>query len=193
MYIVVGAVLLVVGGAVGLLYYLSMAGSAPIAAISVAPTVMVAKPKVSERVDQPNRRVLSQSLLVSLLEKYLEATQLSEVKSLIVNGTASTANLTCELVAMARCPNLYTLKTEGVSFKYTSAFGYNGKQGWLKTDLLNFNEDKVEFFMRVALFESSLVHLAWSYYAHESLDYRLDSVLGVCLMSNGKGAFVRWS
>jgi hypothetical protein len=111
------------------------------------------------------------------LEKHLKATQLSEVKSLIVNGMASTENTTCELVAMARCPNLYTLKTEGVDFKYTAAFGYNGKQGWVKTDFLNLNKDEVGFFTRVALFESSLAHLAWSYHAHESLDYRLESVL----------------
>ena len=190
---VVGTVTIVVGGIVGLLYYLLLAGSAPIVATAAAPTAMMANSKVSKRVDQPNSRVPSQSSLVLLLEKHLKATQLSEVKSLIVNGMASTENTTCELVAMARCPNLYTLKTEGVDFKYTAAFGYNGKQGWVKTDFLNLNKDEVEFFMRVALFESSLAHLAWSYHAHESLDYRLDSVLGVCLMSNGKGAFVRWS
>jgi len=174
---VVGTVTIVVGGIVGLLYYLLLAGSAPIVATAAAPTAMMANSKVSKRVDQPNSRVPSQSSLVLLLEKHLKATQLSEVKSLIVNGMASTENTTCELVAMARCPNLYTLKTEGVDFKYTAAFGYNGKQGWVKTDFLNLNKDEVEFFMRVALFESSLAHLAWSYHAHESLDYRLESVL----------------
>jgi len=174
---VVGTVTIVVGGIVGLLYFLLLAGSAPIVATVAAPTAMMANSKVSERVDQPNSRLPSQSSLVPLLEKHLKATQLSEVQSLIVNGMASTENTTCELVAMARCPNLYTLKTEGVDFKYTAAFGYNGKQGWVKTDFLNLNKDEVGFFTRVALFESSLAHLAWSYHAHESLDYRLDSVL----------------
>jgi len=177
LYLVVGAVLLVVGGAVGLLYYFSMAGSAPIVAIPVAPTAMVAESEVSYRGNQRTERVSPQSSLVPLLEEHLKVTQLSEVKSLIVNGMASTGNTTCELVAMARCPNLYTLKTEGVDFKYTAAFGYNGEQGWVKTDFSNLNKDEVGFFTRVALFESSLAHLAWSYHAHESLDYRLDSVL----------------
>lgn len=174
---VVGTVTIVVGGIVGLLYYLLLAGSAPIVATAAAPIAMMANSKVSKRVDQPNSRVPSRSSLVPLLEKHLKATQLSEVKSLIVNGMASTENTTCELVAMARYPNLYTLKTEGVDFKYTAAFGYNGKQGWVKTDFLNLNKDEVGFFTRVALFESSLAHLAWSYHAHESLDYRLESVL----------------
>ena len=174
---VVGTVTIVVGGIVGLLYFLLLAGSAPIVATVAAPTAMMANSKVSERVDQPNSRLPSQSSLVPLLEKHLKATQLSEVQSLIVNGMASTENTTCELVAMARCPNLYTLKTEGVDFKYTAALGYNGKQGWVKTDFLNLNKDEVGFFTRVALFESSLAHLAWSYHAHESLDYRLESVL----------------
>tara|TARA_B110000285_G_C15098346_1_gene603464 strand:+ start:997 stop:1938 length:942 start_codon:yes stop_codon:yes gene_type:complete len=176
LYLVVGAVLLVVGGAVGLLYYFSMAGSAPIVAIPVAPTAMVAESEVSYRGNQRTGRVSPQSSLLALLEEHLEVTQLRGVDSLIVNGTAKAAAKTVDLIVMARRPNLYTLKTEDGG-ELAFQFGYNGEQGWFKTDFLNLNRDKVEFFMRVALFESSLAHLAWSYHAHESLDYRLESVL----------------
>ena len=172
-YLFVGTVLVVVGGVAGLMYYLLLAGTA----LVVAPPAMVAEPQVSYLVDQPNSKVPAQSSLVALLDKHLEATQLSEVDSLIVNGTATSATTTCELVVMARRPNLYTLKTEGVGVEYTFQYGYDGQQGWFKQDSLNLNKDQVEFFMRVALFESSLAHLAWSYQSHEALDYRLDSVL----------------
>ena len=183
---VVGSVTIVVGGVVGLLYYLMLAGSAPIAATPAipttvttpaTPTAMVAEPKDSHRVNQSNSKMSSQSSLVTLLEKHLEATQLSEVDSLIVHGAASTSTVNCELVMMARRPNLYTLKTEGIGFKYTSELGYNGQIGWSRLNLLNLNKDDVEFFTRVALFESSLAQLAWSYQSRQAVESGLESVL----------------
>ena len=189
---VVGSVTIVVGGVVGLLYYLMLAGSAPIAATpaipttvttvttvttAATPTAMVAEPKDSHRVNQSNSKMSSQSSLVTLLEKHLEATQLSEVDSLIVHGAASTSTVNCELVMMARRPNLYTLKTEGIGFKYTSELGYNGQIGWSRLNLLNLNKDDVEFFTRVALFESSLAQLAWSYQSRQAVESGLESVL----------------
>ena len=192
---VVGSVTFVVGGVVGLLYYLLLAGSAPIVATAATPataairatattvttpatpTAMVAKPNVRDRVNQSNSKMSSQSSLVTLLERHLEATQLSAVDSLIVHGAASASTVTCELVMMARRPNLYTLKTEGIGFEYTSELGYNGQIGWSRLDLLNLNKDDVEFFTRVALFESSLAHLAWSYQSRQAVESGLESVL----------------
>jgi hypothetical protein len=184
---VVGTVTIVVGGVVGLLYYLLLAGSMPIVATAATPaiaatpaatpTAMVAEPKDSHRVNQSNSKMSSQSSLVTLLEKHLEATRLSEVDSLIVHGTASSTAVTCGLIMMARRPNLYSLKTEGIGFKHTSEFGYNGQLGWFKPNLLNLSRDEVEFFMRVALFESSLAHLAWSYQSLGAADSGLKSVL----------------
>ena len=175
---VVGAVTIVVGGVVGLLYYLLLAGSAPIVATAAAaPKAIVAEPNVRHRVNQSNSKISSQSSLVSLLENHLKATQLSEVNYLVVNGTVLTANATCELFVMARRPNLYTLKIMGIGFTYTSEIGYNGQIGWSRLDAINLSKDDVEFFTRVALFESSLAHLAWSYQSRQSVESGLESVL----------------
>jgi hypothetical protein len=183
-FFLVGAVTIVVGGVVALLYYLLLAGSAPVAATTtttttaVAPTTLVvAEPKVNYGVDQPNRKMPSRLSLVTLLEKHLEVTQLSEVDSLIVHGAASAPTVTCELIIMSRRPNLYALKTEGIGFKYTSKFGYDGKIGWSRQDLLDLNKGGVEFFMRVALFESSLTQLAWSYQSLGAAESELKPVL----------------
>ena len=176
-FFVVGSVTIVVGGVVGLLYYLLLAGSAPIVATAATPTAVVAEPNVRHRVNQSNSKMLSQSSLVTLLERHLEVTQLSAVDSLIVHGAASASTVTCELVMIARRPNLYTLKTEGIGFEYISELGYNGQIGWSRLDLLNLNKDDVEFFTRVALFESSLAQLAWSYQSRQAFESGLESVL----------------
>jgi hypothetical protein len=170
---VVGSVTIVVGGVVGLLYYFLLVGSAPI----IAPTAMVAEPNVQHRVNQADSKVSSQSSLVTLLEKHLEATQLSEVDSLILHGMASSTAVTYELIIMARIPNLYTLKTEAAGLSYTSEIGYNGQIGWSRLSVLNLNKVEVEFFTRVALFESSFAQLAWSYQSRQAVESGLESVL----------------
>ena len=175
--------MIVVGGVFGLLYYLLLAGSAPIvttaATPTATPTAMVAEPKDSHRVNQSNSKMSSQLPLATLLEKHLEATRLSKVDSLIVHGTASATAVTCELIMMARIPNLYTLKTEATGLRYTLEFGYNGQIGWSRLSVLNFNKDEVEFFTRVALFESSLAQLAWSYQSRQAVESGLESVLAL--------------
>ena len=177
LFFIVGTVLIVIGAVAGLVYYFLLAGSALPVPIPVAPTAIVAEPKASSHDNQPNGKVPPESPLVTLLEEHLEVTQLKDIESLIVHGMTTCADATSELIIMARRPNLYTLK-KGAGRESAFQFGYNGEQGWIKPpEMLNLNREIAEFYMRVRLFESSFVHLAWSYLSEKALIYGLDSVL----------------
>ena len=199
-YLGIAVTLIVVGGVVGGLYYLLLQGSAPVAvtsapvavtsapvesqvevSVAVAPLTtpeIAAEPIIHDVQNQSEGEVSMAPLTLKvLLEKHLKATQLGELDALLVNGTAAAETVRCEVSLMARRPNLYKLKTEAVGAEYTSQYGYDGQQGWFRQDSVELDEVNVEFFMRVALFESSVAHLAWSYQSDESLELGLDAVL----------------
>jgi len=56
-------------------------------------------------------------------------------------------------------------------------FGYHGEGAWLDGSLQNMERAEAELFTRMAIVESSLTHLAWSYRSSEALEYGLDAVL----------------
>lgn len=184
-YLGIALALIVVGSVVGGLYYLLLQGSAPVesqveVSVAVAPLTtpeIATEPIIRDVENQSEGEVSAAPLrLKMLLEDHLKATQFGDLDSLIVNGSASAETLDCEVTLMARRPNLYKLKTAGVGAEYTFQYGYDGQQGWLKQDS-ELDEEDVEFFMRVALFESSVAHLAWSYQSDEALELGLDAVL----------------
>ena len=192
-YLGVVAVLIVIGGGLGLLYSLMLKNGAPVAADSVrtpvnppvelpvqapevvAPIVEAPLPVASPVLDEP--QASAPSSLAPLLEKHIKATQFGELDAFIVNGTAAAETVSCDVTLLARRPNLYKLKTESDRIDYMSQFGYDGQAGWFKQSHVDLQPEDVEFFMRVTLFESSVAHLAWSYQSDEALESGLDTVL----------------
>jgi hypothetical protein len=163
-------------------------GNAPVVADSVVvaePSIevepVVAVPEVQEQptVDIPNEAPTPRpaSSLSELIERHLKATGFGELDVLIANGTASATAPAFEVTLMARRPNLYKLKTESDQMDYMSQFGYDGQEGWFKQRLVDLSPEDIEFFMRVALFESSVPHLAWSFQSDEAREFGLDTVL----------------
>ena len=79
---------------------------------------------------------------------------------------------------MAIRPNLYKLKTKYELNGKEVQFGYDGQQGWLKHEWLKeVNLGNIDFFMQVALFESSLMHLAWTYQSELALKLGINKFL----------------
>jgi hypothetical protein len=193
-YLGIAAVVLVVGGIVGLLYSVMLQNRGAVHADSVnvpvempvkAPEVLL--PVASVAVEEMPLSVASPVLdepqgdapssLVQLLNRHIKATQFGELDAFIINGAASATSAAFEVTLMARRPNLYKLKTESDRIDYMSQFGYDGQAGWFKQSQMDLPPEEVEFFMRVALFESSVAHLAWSYQSDEALESGLDTVL----------------
>lgn len=191
-YLGIVSLLIVIGGVGGLLYYLLLQGREAVTPVETVPAAsvdtpleiaktpaaeVVAEPIVSQPASMSEGELSTRSSLVKLLERHIQAMQFGDLDSLIVNGSASADTVTCDVTIMAHRPNLYKLKTEAVGADYTSQYGYDGQQGWFKQDSVELDQDAVEFFMRVALFESSVAHLAWSYQSDEALEFGLDKVL----------------
>ena len=194
LYLGVASVLIVGGGILGLLYALMLKDGAPVVAgsmrttadsteqsIEVEPVVavseVVAHPTADDLPNEASIKPLKASSLSELMDRHLKATGFGELDAFIVNGTASATSAALEVTLLARRPNLYKLKTESDRIDYISQFGYDGQAGWFKQSGVKLPPEAVEFFMRVALFESSVAHLAWSYQSDEALEFGLDTVL----------------
>jgi hypothetical protein len=194
LYLGVASVLIVGGGILGLLYALILKDGAPVVAdsmrttadsteqsIEVEPVVavseVVAHPTADDLPREASIKPLKASSLSELMDRHLKATGFGELDAFIVNGTASATSAALEVTLMARRPNLYKLKTESDRIDYMSQFGYDGQAGWFKQSHVDLQPEEVDFFMRVALFESSVAHLAWSYQSDEALESGLDTVL----------------
>ena len=79
---------------------------------------------------------------------------------------------------MAIRPNLYKLKTKYELNGKEVQLGYDGQQGWLKHEWpQKVNLGNIDFYMQVALFESSLMHLAWTYQSELALELGIKKFL----------------
>lgn len=115
--------------------------------------------------------------LPGLLERHVTATRFDEVDGFILNGEVSAEGNIWDLTLLARQPNLYKLKTEAPNGELYFEYAYDGRQGWLRQSHDQLKETKAEFYMSMAVLESSLTHLAWSYRSAAALEGGLDSVL----------------
>lgn len=192
-YLGIVSVFIVGGGLLLLGYVLMLKNAAPVVVASVPSPVdptersIVAEPVVvvSEGLSQPVAALsspapikrLKASSLSELLDRHLKATGFGELDALIVNGVASATSQAFEVTFMARRPNLYKLKTESDRLGLMSQFGYDGREGWFEHQQMNLAAEEIEFFMRVALFESSMTQLAWSYQSDEAREFGLDKLL----------------
>lgn len=194
-YLGVAFVLLVGGGAFGFLYFLLTKNSASVVhdaepapvvestevRITAEPVVLVSdEQETSSSVSDVVIRAVKSakvSSLSHLIEKYLKATGFGELDALIATGTATTTAGEVEVSLYAHRPNLYKLKTASAQRNVSSQFGYDGQEGWYLSNHTALDSEQVEFFMRVALLESSIAHLAWSYQSENALEFGVDAVL----------------
>ncbi|MFT5826294.1 MAG: hypothetical protein ACI8ZW_001803 [Yoonia sp.] len=127
------------------------------------------------------RELASESALTAslriLLEQHVMATGLDGVKGYILNGEVSIEGNTWNLMLMGREPNLYKLKTESPDAEQYFESGYDGQSGWLRQSHDPLKQAESAFYMSMAVLESSLAHLAWSYRLAAVLEGGLDSVL----------------
>lgn len=198
-YASVAAVVLVVCGVIGALYYVMLqnrgASSEPAVAEALpAETLVPEKRGTAVRVLPEGYRTLSP--LSQLLENHIRVTRLDEVGNYIARGTFG--HLTdvseggvpmSEIVLMARAPDLYKFKTKYAVSGAVIEFGYDGEVVWL-SDSQSWFGDNVEmrnFFASIAVLEASLAHLAWSYRSPAAQEYGLDSVLKLLAVEEWDG------
>jgi len=184
-YASLGSVLMIVGGLIGAVYFIMLQNrrvlvpefDTPVS--ELAPVAPEAVPVVLEPIP-PSVNALQvnqlRSPLEQLLEQHLRATNLDGVNSYIAEGTFG-GDAGDQILLIARAPNLYKYKTRYLVREAVVEFGYDGEASWLHQSRQKINREQAEFFTTMAIMESSLTHLAWSYRSSAAQEYGLGSVL----------------
>ena len=121
--------------------------------------------------------VPQQSPLKQLLEAHSKATGLDKVSGYIAEGTFGQGSADEKIVLMARAPNFLKYRTEYLARDLVVEFGHNGEQSWVQQSREVMASPQAEFFKRIAIFEASMSHLAWSYRSSYAQEHGLDAVL----------------
>jgi len=184
-YLGIAIALLVVCGGLGGIYYMLRQASGDVGKETDMKTV-TAWPKVAEATETDAQATLQEekqfsapaNTLEQVLERHLEVTGYGACSSFILKGIAENQDTKVAANLMAIRPNLYKLKTKYELNGKEVQFGYDGQQGWLKHEWLKeVNLGNIDFFMQVALFESSLMHLAWTYQSELALKLGINKFL----------------
>ena len=172
-------------GGLGGIYYMLRQASGDVGKETDMKTV-TAWPKVAEATETDAQATLQEekqfsapaNTLEQVLERHLEVTGYGACSSFILKGIAENQDTKVAANLMAIRPNLYKLKTKYELNGKEVQFGYDGQQGWLKHEWLKeVNLGNIDFFMQVALFESSLMHLAWTYQSELALKLGINKFL----------------
>jgi len=176
-YLGIATALLVVCGGLGGIYYMLRQASG---VVGKEPDMKAGAvwPKVAEATETDAQAALQEekqfsapaNTLEHVLERHLEVTGYGACSSFILKGIAKNQDTKVAANLMAIRPNLYKLKTKYELNGKEVQLGYDGQQGWLKHEWpQEVNLGNIDFFMHVALFESSLMHLAWTYQSELAL------------------------
>jgi hypothetical protein len=176
-YLGIATALLVVCGGLGGIYYMLRQASG---VVGKEPDIKAGAvwPKVAEATETDAQATLQEkkqfsapaNTLEHVLERHLEVTGYGACSSFILKGIAKNQDTKVAANLMAIRPNLYKLKTKYELNGKEVQLGYDGQQGWLKHEWpQKVNLGNIDFFMQVALFESSLMHLAWTYQSELAL------------------------
>jgi hypothetical protein len=176
-YLGIATALLVVCGGLGGIYYMLRQASG---VVGKEPDIKAGAvwPKVAEATEEGSLATLQEkkqfsapaNTLEHVLERHLEVTGYGACSSFILKGIAKNQDTKVAANLMAIRPYLYKLKTKYELNGKEVQLGYDGQQGWLKHEWpQKVNLGNIDFFMQVALFESSLMHLAWTYQSELAL------------------------